>query len=366
MMSKVFKERNREIRKARPLISTEDACEIYETDSVLEISLSRGRCANDANGACIMCNYGEVSKNKSIASYLQAMEHALDSCGNNVTCLMLCTNGSIFDERQIEEELLEKVIEIAARCQIPHIEFETHYNDITEEKLRLLQGRIRNKEIIIAIGLETINQTYQDYIIGKRIELSKFEEKISLVKQFGFQLEVNIMLGLPFLTTREQFEDTCNTVKWAFAHQCRPVLFPINIKPYSLLKEMYDAGYYSPISHWLLLLVLDTLSEQELEQVILVWYGNRIEDYGDESKKQIFPACCDKCQTLLDRFYVDFITSTSGKARRQILNIALNISSCDCLKNVQDELKHVSSINFLSRYKAFEKYLEEQKRRNAL
>lgn len=366
MEDTILVQHNREIRKCRPLIKETDSCEIFQTNSVLEISLSRGRCANDARGACIMCNYGEVEKSSAISSYLESMKQALDSCNQEITCLMLCTNGSIFDERQIERELLEGAIDLAAQCHIPHIEFETHYQDVTKEKLQLLQTKLKGKEIIIAMGLETINQSYQDCIFAKGIQLSNYKEKINLIQQFGFQIELNIMLGLPFLSTQEQFKDACNTIKWAFSQRCRPVLFPINIKPYSLLKEMYDTGYYTPISHWLLLLVLNTFTADELEQIILVWYGNRIEYYGDAQLKQIFPTYCDKCKEILDTFYTDFINASSGETKKQILYTALNASTCDCLKDVQCGIENNDYSNFQSRYKAYETYLKEKRRRDSV
>lgn len=363
MEDNILVQYNREIRKCRPLINEKDSCEIFQTNSVLEISLSRGRCANDARGACIMCNYGEVEKSPMISSYLENMKQALDNCGQEKTCLMLCTNGSIFDERQIERELLERAIDLAAQCHIPHIEFETHYQDVTKEKLQLLQTKLNGKEIIIAMGLETINQSYQDCIFAKGIQLSEYKEKIDLIQTFGFQIELNIMVGLPFLSTQEQFKDACNTINWAFSQQCRPVLFPINIKPYSLLKEMYDTGHYKPISHWLLLLVLNTLTADELEQIILVWYGNRTEYFGNDQLKQIFPTYCDKCKAVLDTFYTDFINASSGKEKKQILYTAINASACDCLKNVQCEIENNDCSNFHSRYKAYETYLKEKGRR---
>lgn len=87
----------------------------------------------------------------------------------------------------------------------------------------MVKEKLTNKKVIIALGLETINQEYQDLIIGKRINIANFE-KIALIKSYGFSIELNVMLGLTFLLPREQFIDTLNTLKWVYSHQCNAVL----------------------------------------------------------------------------------------------------------------------------------------------
>jgi radical SAM enzyme (TIGR01210 family) len=359
MNQSILVNQNLKIRKNRPLIPDAKTCEIFQTDTVLEISLSRGRCANDAKGSCIMCNYGEAGKSRNIFCYLDEMKKAINNCSKNIKCLMLCTNGSIFDEKQINRQLLENVIDISSQCKIPHIEFETYYQDVTEEILSLIKEKLHNKRIIIALGLETINQEYQDNILLKGIDINKFSNVLTLIKDYGFQIELNIMLGLPLLSTNEQFLDTCNTIRWAFQNQCRPVLFPVNIKPYTLLMEMYHAGYYTPISHWLLLLVLDTLTDKQLAQVIIAWYGNRIEEYDSDELKPVLPTCCDKCFPIISSFYQTFVSVESGKDRRYYLNVALNSSVCDCKEKVYKKIKEKNAPSFRIIYNKYLDYLRE-------
>ncbi len=358
MTNSVLMEINRKIRQARPLINDANACEIYQADSILEISLSRGRCANDINGACIMCDYGIASNNKPIQEYLQDMGQAIKTWGDNIRCLMLCTNGSIFDENQVERELLEGAIDLASKCTIQKIQLEAHYLDINSERLHMVKEKLINKKVIIALGLETINQEYQDLIIGKRIDIDNFEKKIALIKSYGFSIELNVMLGLPFLSPHEQFIDALNTLKWVYSHQCRPILFPINVKPYTLLMEMYKTGQYSPISHWLIFLLLEQLTEEELSQIILVWHGDRIENYDDPALQQIPPVACEKCFPIIEDFYMDFAATDSGVARKQILYDVLHKPFCDCLRKTKINLCTKSSLEFHDYYKRCTNFFE--------
>ncbi|MCM1232160.1 MAG: hypothetical protein NC124_18760 [Clostridium sp.] len=361
MINSVLIDINHKIRLARPLIEDVCACEIYQTNSVLEVSLSRGQCINDKNGSCIMCDYGIASKNKPFQEYLLEMDRAIKTCKDTVQCLMLCTNGSIFDENQVERELLEGALDLAAKSAISTVQLESHYLDVNSERLCLVRDKLKNKKVIIALGLETANQEYQDLIIGKRINLNVFEDKIALIKSFDFCIELNMMLGLPFLSPREQFMDALNTLRWIHSHQCRPVLFPINIKPYTLLMEMYRADQYSPVSHWLILLLLEQLTEEELSQIILVWHGNRIENYGDPALQQILPTACDKCISIIEDFYVDFATTDSGFERKRILKNVLRKASCSCLYKVKTAIRE-SKQGFKKRYTSCINFFEATKK----
>lgn len=360
MGSETLIQLNRQLRKSRPYIDNVNFCETYQTEHLLEISFTKGRCRNDAKGTCIMCNYGITREDRPISIYLQEMKQILESCTPEIRCLMLCTNGSILDDKQIELELLDGIVTLANSSTIPHIQFEAHYLDVTPHKLKLLQEKMPEKKIIIALGLETANQEYQDKIIMKGIDLHKFDETLSLIKQYGFQIELNLMSGLPFLSTYEQFEDAKQSIMWAFNRKCRPVLFPVNIKPHTLLMEMYRSGHYSPISHWLLLLLLDTLNETQLDEIVIAWYGNRCEDYDLNGIQTIFPSCCPKCQLAIDTFYEAFTKTELGSIRKQLLASILTSgnSTCDCLGKTGKSLSDSSQVGF---HKMYESYFEFSK-----
>lgn len=355
----MLRKKNRAIKRYRPYINDKDACEIFQTTSLLEISISRGRCSHDADGSCIMCNYGIANKTRSDESYLNEVKNILDSCDQKIKYLMLCTNGSFFDKNQITEHLFQSALLLVGRCSIPNISFETYYNDVTADKLSLIKQMLPDKKITIAMGLETSNQEYQNKIIFKKIDLNEYENKIKLIHAYGFHVELNIMLGLPFLSTQQQFTDTCKTLQWVYSHKCYPVLFPVNIKPYTLLMEMYKTRFYKPISHWLLLEVLNTLSEDELEHIELAYYGNRIDDYDLSKQQVIFPVCCQMCRPILKQFYKKFTQSNAGNSRKNILKDAFRSCRCSCLSETIAQINDdkVSGFDFL--YNEYLTYLKK-------
>lgn len=358
MPQKKLRQKNREIKHYRPYIENKDACEIYQTTSLLEISISRGRCSHDADGSCIMCNYGIANKTRSDESYLNEVKNILDTCDPKLKRLMLCTNGSFFDKNQITDHLLQGVLVLASRCFIPNISFETYYNDVTTDILSLINQLLPDKKITIAMGLETSNQEYQNKIILKKIDLKEYAERIKLIHEYGFHVELNIMLGLPFLSTRQQFTDTCKTLQWVYSHKCSPVLFPVNIKPYTLLMEMYKTSFYKPITHWLVLEVLNTLTEDELAKIELAYYGNRIDDYDLSKNQTLFPICCQTCKPILEHFYKEFTHSDAGNIRKNVLMDAFRSCTCNCLSETITQINDNNAPGFDLFYNEYLTYLK--------
>lgn len=112
----------------------------------------------------------------------------------------------------------------------------------------------------------------------------------------------NILVGIPFLSTQEQIEDALTSIEWCIKNKIDEIdLFPINIKPYTLLEELYKSNDYDVISHWELIEVLNRVPEDYLSKIFLAWYGNRNLKYDNEVHS-IFPKSCFKCHNNLMEF----------------------------------------------------------------
>lgn len=350
---------NREIKKSRPILAKNIVCDAFRNGTFLEIAFMSKRCKNDASGSCIMCDYGAVNGVKSSETYLKEMDSILQK-ENGIQYLLLCSNGSIMDPSQISEATFCKILEHANKTDIPNIMLETHYLDVTNEKLDLIRQLLNSKNVTIELGMETANQIYQDSLIMKHIDMKLFEKTISTIQSYGFSVDLNILFGLPFLSEKEQFQDTQNSISWAFKHGCNPVVFPLNIKPYTLLMNMYKNGYYKPISHWLLLLVLYTIEPEQLSRITISYYGNRDENYYSVEDKTIFPSCCPVCKNPLMNFYDVFSREDDPLQKRELLNRMLKFDKCDCLKKQKEQLDLSDGRTFKEKYEAYSEFLKSK------
>lgn len=346
MKNAILRKVNKYLRMQRPILDSNIICDTYRNNTFLEIAFISKCCRNDAQGACIMCDYGATSETKSENVYLNEMRRILSN-SPGIQYLLLCANGSIMDGHQLPESIFCKILEEVGATDIPNVIIETHYQDITEDRLRYIKNFLPQQNITMEIGLETISQEIQDAIIMKGVVIGELEKTITTIHTFGIDVDLNIMLGLPFLSERKQFEDALNSVKWVLKHNCNPVLFPLNIKPFTLLMHMYQTGYYKPVSHWMMLLLLNEIEPQDLQKITISYYGNRTDEYLGTEEETIYPLLCSKCKNVVMDFYENFFRENDGVKRQMLLTDILAWKGCNCLEEQKRNLKKHEEKTFL-------------------
>ena len=362
MDNDLLRQANLEIRKSRPRQYGKKACDVFCQGDMIEICFLSRRCFHDSQGACLMCDYGTVSGTFSIERYLYEMDQALKEQGNGKGTLLLSTNGSFLDTKQIDQALFENVLIRAAHTSIPVIEIETHYKDVTQQILARIKALLVGKVIVLEMGLESVSQQYQNAVIMKDINLLEYAKTMKLIQQFGFQVETNIMIGLPFMSMKAQYDSAIDTIHWSFAHNGRPVLFPINIKPYTLLMEAYHAGHYQPVSAWMLPLILDALPEEWLGGIAVAWYGNREDVYEESRDRVVFPRACPSCSKRIYAYFEKLHDIVDGRERKAQLTHLFSSSNCSCLELTRQGIYTTSEQSFEDRYQLFLEWIERKMR----
>ena len=356
MKTNFIREINKKIRNTRPNFSGNDVCAVFRTGDLLEIGFLSKQCVNDKSGSCIMCDYGCAKQTASNDKYLENMRSILNENNSGVNYLLLCSNGSILNDYQISDNLLTDILRCAQMCKIPNIIIETHYRDVSENKLQLI-SKLVNKPVIIEMGLETINLKYHEFMFMKGINLDKYEETIDRIKRYGYEVELNLMFGIPFLSEFEQFEDTLQSVRWAVNHNCKPIIFPINIKPHILLRYAYDRGFYKPVSLWMLVHLLDNLEPKELCSTLTAWYGNRDEPYPNDIPT-VFPVACDNCFQTLKAFFRAFMDTQNYTERKSLISKLISKTTCDCCHIAKKSIE-VPKHDFEERFASFYQQLKK-------
>lgn len=359
MDKKILEKINKEIRKLRPILDSNTVCYAFRNNTFLEIAFMSKRCKNDIAGSCIMCDYGAVNTVKNMEVYLKEMIAILQK-EQGIQYLLLCTNGSFMDFTQIPEMTFCKILKYINKTDIPNVIIETHYLDVTIEKLQLIKQLLCSKNVTLELGMETVNQYYQDLLIMKHIDMKVFEKTIVTIQNHGFFVDLNILFGLPFLSEIEQFNDTKKSITWAFEHNCNVIIFPINIKPYTLLMNMYENGYYKPVSHWLLLLLLQTIKTEQLSKITISYYGNRDDKFYGKEHKTVFPDCCSICKKPLFNFYDSFSKEDNPHQKKELLNHILKFRKCSCLRKQEKRLVVSSKQTFEERYQSYSDFLKNK------
>ena len=286
---------------------------------VLQICFYSKGCKYNKCGSCIMCDYGKVRKeNLKPHDIKKIVNKVCNKFKKLPSILLLNSLGSVLDTEEMPMENIIVLLEELSNINVDVIIFETHYLTINDSILSLIKQKLYNKEVVIELGLESSNKEIREKCLNKYINNIKFIEKINLIKTYGFGVETNVIFGSPFLTDEEQKLDTLNSIQWCFENNIDTVnLFPINIKPYTLLYKLYEQGKYLPVSHKDFINVLNKISKEYIDRIYLCWYGNREIIY--DKNKTILPKCNKTEYPILMEFYKKFNMCRNAEKRIELL-----------------------------------------------
>lgn len=332
---------NRLLRRQRPVEASCTRCDPFRQGGLLEISVPSLRCRHDAEGGCIMCNYGIGVPPRSQAELEAQFDACLDAVGPELDTLLLSTNGSFLDGRSIAAETQESLLRRAQASAAATVIIETHLDTLSPEKLRRVRQLIPCKAVILEVGLESADPLVQENCYLKTVPLDQLERAMEAAEGLDMMFQLNVILGAPFLSARDRMADAEQAVRWALDRGALAALFPMNIKPYTLLQYAYEKGLYAPVSHWAVPLLLSRFSPDSLSRIDLAWYGNREIQYGVPGVSTVFPRACSACRGTLQNFYRAYVRSGSGAQRHRLVQDVIRDGEglCGCMRLEQLALR---------------------------
>lgn len=305
---------------------------------------SRGCKFSNTCGACVMCDYGR-GRNLSPAELACALREQLLPYAGKLDTLLIGSYGSVLDEYEVSPECLEELLRFLREFPVHSLILETHCATVTKEKLAHIRAVLPAEiKITIEMGYESCDPFVLQHCLNKPLDLWQLSQTICMIGEMGMYSCCNVFLGAPFLSPADQLESARQSILWA----CRQgadsiVLFPANIKPFTLLRKLYDAGVYSPVPQWMIPALLRRLPPDILKKIGLSWYGNRENVYNDDSLSLIPPVDCDGCHELLFDFYRDFLQAEDGKRRAELTEALWNAkTTCSCRDKLLSSLLNSS------------------------
>ncbi len=337
-MNKELLKENKILRQNRPITTKDVLYSTYENNGVYQIFFRSRGCSNYLNGSCIMCDYGKGT-NLAPKEVEIAFDRAMSENKSEIHILFFNTYGSILDESEFSEECFEVLLKKIKNTDVKNIIFETHYTTITEKKIKKISEALPDKVISFEFGFESSNPEIRENNLLKFIDNDAFKKVINLVHSFKMEVIVNILVGIPFLSTKEQFKEALSSIDWCIKNKVDEIdLFPVNIKPYNLLYKFYEEGRYKIISHWLLIEILNNIPLKDLDKIYIAWYGNRELIYTD-GEKSIFPSACSICSEKVMKFYESFLVDNKANNRKSLIKNLINEATCNCYFNILKELR---------------------------
>lgn len=294
-------------------------------DGIYQLLLSTCGCDN----ACTFCNYG--FDYKLTLEMVKPELQKINLSESDIFELELEANGSFLSEREVPYDLFLEMLHFVAHKNIPYIVIETHYRTVTEAKIRKIREILGKEQgISFEFGFESAAEDVRA-IYNKDIDIDEYLATVKLCEKYGIELQINVLLGAPFLTREEQIQDCLNSLNFIFSSMPKDtmaVLFPINIKKNTMIKHWQDIGVYDQISSWEFVELLYRIPEEYLDKIAIAWWGNRKNTHSPESIMQ-YPRTCEKCKARLTEFYTNFQETLDPVKRRKMLEQIWD-TRCEC------------------------------------
>jgi archaeosine synthase beta-subunit len=266
-------------------------------------------CRYDRAGECSMCNYGAAERQtpaQIVANVRDALAEHDDYDALGITPL-----GNMFDEVEVPRLARTAIIDLAARQPGTVFSCESRPETLTSAALADTIARLGGKRLFVNLGLEAAHPWVQANCVGKSLEPGAFDSAIALLRRAGAVPVANVLLGAPFLELAEAIESAVGTIRWALAHGTHLcVLFPANVKGWTLVEWLWDRGLFTAPSLWSLVEVLRRLGPDLARSVVLSWYGMTPDEPGRLGRQsdplRLAPTTCPSCAALvkagLDQF----------------------------------------------------------------
>ena len=252
-------------------------------------------CVHDAQGGCVMCNYGKGSREVRWDEILDELKQIVEKLPWEFEDFLLTPSGSMLDEREVSKEMRSDLIEILKKVRTKRIIIESRVDTLTEDGLAFMKEAVPEAEKYIEIGVESSSNWILRNCINKNIAYEEFRKAVRKIHEAGMYVTANIGLGYPFMSERAAINSTVCSIKDVLRDGADSVvLFPYHIKRGTLLNILFDNKMYRCVSFWALAEVLEKFSETELGKIQISWY----KDYFGKERSFIreSPGTCPKCE----------------------------------------------------------------------
>lgn len=233
---------------------------------------------------CSMCGYTNDSfpdiKDEEIYFYFKK---AIMNFNNEKIVKIFCS-GSFLNDKEISEEVQLKILN---EINVERIIIESRAEFITEEKLKEL-----NKNIMIAIGLESSNNFILKNSINKGFTYEEYLEKARLIKKFGLKLKTYILIKPPFLTEKESIDDCIKTAIDVEKFSDEISFNAVNVQKNTLVEYLWKRKEYSPPYLWSVVEILKRSKEKTKARLISSpsGFGNRTAHNCGKCDKEVLNA----------------------------------------------------------------------------
>jgi len=304
------------LRRNRPPLSGLDhslAVEDIPGGRLVRLWFRSGGCSHDARGLCAMCNYGggrPTTDNQMVAA-VRAGLASLELQPSDA--LLVSPSGSMFDDREVPGAARAEILRLVGETRAGEVICETRAETVTPEAMAGFSASLPGKVAVAELGLESAEPWVLRSSLNKHLDLARMARALRTCAAAGVTGVTNITLGAPFLSPAEAINDCSRTAAWALSHGADSVvLFPLQVREWTVLSVLHQLGRYTPVSLWALAAVVAGLDDEAAGRTTISWYRDYDADAGspvDGMRVLASPDGCPSCRGRLNAALSDYRAS---------------------------------------------------------
>jgi len=311
------------IMKNQKFFYVDRICDFQENKTLTRLTLllpGKGCEWAIKTGGCTMCAFWkkaqEIGKNLSGSDLISIYEIAnILTKKNQPSILTIYNGGSFLNNNEIPFDVQLKICKkVNQHPSIKKLFIESRVEFITDQKIKALKNKLRNKTLIIGIGLEAQDDKIRNAIIRKGLNKKDYERAIKLLKENGVRTLTYVFLKPIYLTEKEGIEEAIKTIEYAFKVGTDEVALEIAfIQEGTLMSKLFEKNKYKPPWLWSIIEVI-----KKTYNLGPIYIGG----FEDEPPPIAIPSNCSICSPEIQKLLQQY---------RETCNINLfNDLSCSC------------------------------------
>ncbi len=143
--------------------------------------------------------------------------------------LAIFTDGSFFDDAEVNPSQRETVALYAKELGAQSLLVETLPRFLTEEKLQHLASVLKGMPVLrIGVGVQTLDARVRNAVLGTPLHNSEIGRMFSLRDIWRFRLRIYLLFGKPLRTRTEEYSDLKASLRWLAARMKSGDVITIN------------------------------------------------------------------------------------------------------------------------------------------
>jgi len=275
-------------------------------------------------GSCSYCGYqplvDEIRAKYKDIDYLEVLKNEVEKQDVTIHRISFFVGGSFFE---IPRNIRIEIFNYINKLDISDIYIETRPELITNKNVCELKNIIKNKNLWVAIGLETSDEYIRNSIHNKGISDKTFINAMEILNMNSVFSLIYVFVKPPIenITDKQAYEEAYKTIEYCFKKGCTAIELECGyIVENSYIKELYDKGKYKPLKLWTIQKLLKETFKLNKGPIRLAYFSDTPEPIDG-------PKNCNKCSNIFYEMFDEYRKTMNI----EILNTNINCD-CDCNK----------------------------------